>query len=264
MKIGILTYHRSYNYGAFMQCYALLTRIKNDLPEISIEVIDYTTEYTIESYKKSLSLRSYESKQKLIIRNSIFEEYQNKYLPLSEYHLISNDFNILFDAIRGKYDVIVVGSDAVWNWSNKTFPNAYFLGKDLLAKKMSYAASSHGMDFYSISDDHKSILKQYLEDFVYLGVRESTTENMLKFIAPSCTVYQNCDPTVLLDLNNLPVDMGLLKKKMKKAGIDFSKPIIGLMAENHLGKEIREYFGDKAQIVAVYEPNIYANSSLMS
>ena len=41
MKIGILTFHKAINYGAYMQSYALSTKLKEVFPEHSIEIIDY-------------------------------------------------------------------------------------------------------------------------------------------------------------------------------------------------------------------------------
>ena len=38
MKIGILTFHRSYNYGAFMQCFSLVNRLKKDFQNLNFEV----------------------------------------------------------------------------------------------------------------------------------------------------------------------------------------------------------------------------------
>ena len=41
MRIGILTFHRSINYGAFMQCYALSHELMSRYPEHQVEVIDF-------------------------------------------------------------------------------------------------------------------------------------------------------------------------------------------------------------------------------
>ena len=50
-----------------------------------------------------------------------------------------------------EYDVIIVGSDAVWNWQIRRFPNPYFLGDGCNAIRMSYAASSFGQDYLKIT-----------------------------------------------------------------------------------------------------------------
>ena len=43
MKIGILTYHRSHNYGAVLQAYALKTYLKS--LGHHVDIIDYWPEY---------------------------------------------------------------------------------------------------------------------------------------------------------------------------------------------------------------------------
>ena len=42
-KIGIITYHRATNYGAVLQAYSLVNRLKKDFPNDTIEIIDYST-----------------------------------------------------------------------------------------------------------------------------------------------------------------------------------------------------------------------------
>lgn len=258
-KVGILTFHRSYNYGAFMQCYALANKIKNDFPGVTVEVIDYTTRSSLTGYEKEKSAYASSFARMLDARNKAIAEAPDKYLPLSSYKLVSDNFEELFENIKDQYDAIVVGSDAVWNWSNKGFPNSYFLGGDLGAAKMSYAASAHLFDYKGMTVEQRLKLKELLSDFSYIGVRENTAEDMVKYANSALTVHRNCDPTVLLDLERVPVDMVELKEKLRKNGIDFSKPIIGLMAGEPYGKMIKKHYKNKVQIVALYLPNKYAD-----
>ena len=59
MKLGILTFHKSINYGAFMQCYALSQRLQRDFPQIEVEVIDYhPSEAICAEEKNSISHRA--------------------------------------------------------------------------------------------------------------------------------------------------------------------------------------------------------------
>lgn len=263
-KIGILTFHRSYNYGAFMQCYSLVKKLQNDFPNRSIEVIDYTTESIIKLYRSSQNnilrnIRHPFLKSKIKRRNKCFKNAQS-FLPLSEYSLTSDDYFPLFERIKGKYDAIIVGSDAVWNWVVRGFPNAYFLNADLGAPKLSFAASSHGMDYMQVTSEQHEYLERAWFDFSYIGVRDSATEGFINSVNKKIGFEHNCDPTVFLDLDSLKVDMEILRNKLIQSGINLSKPIIGLMGNNWLGKHIRELYGDKYQIVAVYEPNIYADA----
>lgn len=259
MRLGILTYHRSYNYGAFIQCYSLVNRIKVDFPEIEVEVIDYNTQSSYYGYKLKLENSNAENQKILEKQYKIFSKFQELYLPLSKYKLCSDDYNKLLVDIKDKYDIIVVGSDAVWNWNGKGFPNAYFLGGDWGCKKISYAASSHGIEYYDICENDVSKLKNLFDSFDYIGVREETTKKMVRFSGSEKKVYINCDPTVLLNLDELPVSMENLKRKLGEKGIDFNKPIVGLMAGISYGKMIKQYFKDTVQIVAVFEPNKYAD-----
>ena len=41
MKIGILTFHRPINYGAFLQAFALSNQIQRSFPKSEVEIIDY-------------------------------------------------------------------------------------------------------------------------------------------------------------------------------------------------------------------------------
>ena len=50
MRIGILTFHRSVNNGAVMQCYALSQRLRQDFPDDEVEVIDYQMRKVDQAY----------------------------------------------------------------------------------------------------------------------------------------------------------------------------------------------------------------------
>ena len=41
MKIGILTFHRPINYGAFLQSFALSDYLKKIFPNEEFEIVDY-------------------------------------------------------------------------------------------------------------------------------------------------------------------------------------------------------------------------------
>lgn len=120
---------------------------------------------------------------------------------------------------------------------------------------MSFAASAHGMDYKKMTGEQRSTLKECLRAFEYIGVREETTAQMVRYADETLAAHRNCDPTVLLDVEKIPVDMAGLKKKLSDRGIDFSKPVIGLMASEPYGEMIKKYFKNSVQIAAVYQPN---------
>lgn len=259
MKVGLLTFHRSYNYGAFIQCYALLQKLKQDFPAWKFEVIDYNTASSKRNYERKLRRARGGDRKKLLKIYRLFDEAQREHLPLSGKSVVSDSHDLFFEQFGGKYDLVIVGSDAVWNWEAKPFPNAYFLGGDLGAVKMSYAASAHGQPYRNMTGEQKAYLKQALGGFSYIGTREPTAEEMLRRCGLENPVQRNCDPSLLLDLPSLPAELKALEAKLEKSGVDPARPTIGLMAGGHYGKMIKRYFGNRVQLVALYEPNRHAD-----
>ena len=285
MKIGILTFHRSYNYGAYMQSYALSKRVKKDFPNAEVEIIDYVTARMYRNYDTSLKtfifgtadkrnslITALKKMAKLILRPAQIKrtrilhrafERELKYLPLSDYHIVSDDCAEAFDAIRGKYDIIVVGSDCVWEFITYGFPNPYFLNDDLGSVKMSYAATSDRMHISALTATQIDYMKDSLNDFAYLGIRDIATQNLLENIIPQHKVSHNCDPTILLEMDDLSEEKAIVEKKLIDAGIDLKKPIIGLMCGEPIAEAAMAHFGQDYQYVSVYWYNKNSDANLM-
>lgn len=258
-KIGILTFCRSYNYGAFLQCYSLSKRLQSDFPAYKVEVIDYNTQSTVKNYRLELlnwkrNLKNPGSLIHLARRNRVFRD-NISILPLSDYHIVSDDYRVLFDRIGKEYDAIVVGSDAVWNWELRGFPNAYFLNFESKARFFSYAASVYGMDYGNMTENMKTYLKGAFDRYAFIGTRDEPTSGLVNTCGSSVLPVHTCDPTAFLDLDCLPVDREKLKQKMQKKGVDFSKPLIGVMAGPHLNKAIFDRYRGKVQFIGLYVPN---------
>lgn len=282
-KIGILTYHRSINYGAVMQTYSLSERLAKEFPEYQVEIIDYMSAAAEKLYHPSffgfisLGLKKNSWREKAVFfkqaficlfrrltgrrdysLNQIFEN-QLKSLRLSSEYIVTDNVNEFFAKIKNKYSAVIVGSDAVFNWQIRTFPTPYFLGGDIGALKLSYAASSYGQEFNDITEEQKKYIAEAWKDFSYLGVRDKATEEFVRFADPGLVSHHNCDPTVFLDIKSIPVSDDEIRELFIKKGIDISRPVIGIMAQDWLGKIAREIIGDKYQIVAVFKDNLYAD-----
>ena len=61
VKVGILTYHRSLNYGAVMQAYCLAEEIQKRFPDVSVEIVDYMSKKMNRYYKMITIYRGKES-----------------------------------------------------------------------------------------------------------------------------------------------------------------------------------------------------------
>lgn len=286
-KIGILTYHKSNNYGAFMQCYSLSTKLKALFPNESVEVVDYLSREVYSLYHPSiknyvymifhaLTLRrklSYTKNFFLYLKQSItkhspdvnstyFDEAQ-RLLPLSEKQLITDNYKEVVDYLNNNYDILIVGSDAVWNWQIRPFPNVYFLGLNIKTKKLSYAASSYGQPYRLLSAKINTEIKSGWDTFDYIGVRDTSTENFVSSLTSKIKPVHNCDPTVFLDMNNIPVNRKQILEKLKKAGYIQGKKTIGIMARTWLARFVREQLGNEYQIVSVFKRSEYADVNLM-
>lgn len=269
MKIGILTFHQSVNNGAVMQAYSLSKRLKREYPDDEIEIINYRKKsvdraysYPLSDYFKVASFKELVKKsldllidpkllKRLRYRTKIFNDCQYK-LPLSKDAILSDDTRELNKYIEQNYDVLVVGSDAVWNYVSRGFPNAYFPSKDLKVKKFSYAASCYGMDFLNNPEKDKTEIFNVLSDFEFIGVRDKATENFVKWSGCKIPPLHTCDPTVFLDVDDLPIDIDLLKTKLADRGFDFDRPAIGMMGSEKMLSMIRRLYSDKYQIVSLY------------
>ena len=270
MKIGILTYHKSINNGAVMQCYSLSKRLQQEFPDDQVEVIDFHMPKIAAAYKPTLKqyMAGTSGAQKirrfLLLakrpgklraereRYNAFERVSDL-LPLSADRILDNGTDRLFRYINENYDVVIAGSDAIWNYISRGFPNPYYLDETVSCKKLSYAASCYGMVYENIPQEHKSKICRILNSYDFLGVRDNESENFLKHIGAAKRGVHTCDPTAFLDVNDLPIREEELRKKLAAKGFDFNRPAIGIMGTERMCKMVRRFYGKRYQIVGLYE-----------
>lgn len=204
MKIGILTFHRTLNYGAVLQCYALqeLLRQKGHL----VEVIDYRIP-SVEDERKLVSLAILRSrngvviKLKYLIRNLFSYRMRKKALNafnsfLQRRFVLSSPVVEIKD-IPSDYDYILFGSDQIWNPKlcggfDPVFWGQFPKGK---TKFIAYAASIGEVD--GIGSDQWKQIGRMISSFDKVSVRESDLKLALeeKFSIP----VQCClDPTLMV------------------------------------------------------------------
>lgn len=183
MKAGILTFHNAHNYGAALQVLATQTWMTRK--GYDCEVINYRIAKIDRTYAATSSKRK-----------KRFEAFMQKNLKLSPLYTTLDGLQ----AADLPYDVIIAGSDQIWNSVILRGLNAAFfcdLGRPD-ARRIVYAASL-GSD--ALSPANRFLLPQYLRYPDFISVRE---KSMLKLIQPLtekpvCTVL---DPTFLLDLSD--------------------------------------------------------------
>lgn len=195
MKIGILTFHCAYNYGAVLQAYALqeyLLQLGN-----KAYIINYKPKYLLNAKRKSAySVRVKMFIKKLLTYKSYSEQKKKFHGFCCEFLNINNlDLNNPLNS----YDLFIVGSDQIWNATitEGEFDKIYFgdfkaaTGKKIIA----YAASIGG---YCIKPEDEIFLRKELENFHGISVRENRLKIQLQSIlhrSIDCVL----DPSLLVD-----------------------------------------------------------------
>ena len=268
MRIGILTFHQSVNNGAVMQAYSLSKKLQQKYPDALVEIIDYRMKnvssiysYTLSSYLKSSSALIFAKKciklaldpkylARLRTRTAVFHGCLSK-LPLSK-KMIIDDPGELVQFINENYDILVVGSDAIWNYLSRGFPTVYLPDAQVTCVKMSYAASCYGMDFLKRPDTEQKQICACLDAFQFIGVRDAATADFVAWSGCKRPTYHTCDPTAFLDVNDLPIDTAAFNKKLSDRGFDFDRPSIAVMGSPQMLKMVRTFYGKQYQIVSLY------------
>lgn len=269
MKIGILTFHRSVNNGAVMQCYSLSKRLQKEFPEATVEVIDYHMPRIQESYQvslgKFLKVKTPKSFAWRILtllkepnyiawqkkRNQVFTDCIHE-LPLSNRFIFDDKPDELFRYIEETYDLVIAGSDAIWNYVSRGFPNPYFLSESITIPKMSYAASCYGLSYEKVPEEQRSVIGKILNSYQFIGVRDDESETYARKMGCQRDILHTCDPTVFLDIEDLPVNRDELETKLKKKGFSLDRKSIGVMGSNAMCKMVRQMYGKEYQIVSLY------------
>lgn len=195
-KVGILTFHDEPNYGAFLQTYALSESVKK--LGFEVEIIDLRIKDTF----------SYGFMSKIlgpIIRFFIFEKPRRKFLKRtktysSSQELIDNPPNC---------DIYILGSDQVWNKDiTKDLKYSFFLDFVKTNTPRFAYASSFGMNIWDFDNNETVVIKNLLNKFSSIGVRESTAVDLLK---------ENCslDSTLVVDPTLLVSDYSKITGQIK-------------------------------------------------
>lgn len=199
MRIGILTFHYAHNYGAVLQCYALQEYLKSAYSDAEVEVIDYRCPAIANGYKwhrgESLfsknPLKSIKTSIRLLrnkIRFEAFETFIKTKLNLAS-------VSTIFD---NPYDIIIIGSDQVWNYNLTGGFDNYYWGEfkhPESTRIASYAASMQD----SWSDNLSLKISTLLGNFNMISVRESTLAKKIQSLTGRQDIYHVVDPTLLID-----------------------------------------------------------------
>ena len=230
MKVGVITCHKVYNYGASLQSYALQHYLKKQ--GIKVYLINYLPDtfrskynlfFVREDRRKIIKkfpilklLMPLSNRQMLITwgRKRAFNEFDTKYIELSPLSYSS------INELRKNppvADIYIAGSDQVWNTDmNNGRDASYFLDfGDERVKRISYAAS---FGISNIKEEYKTPIKEWLKRFEAISVREKTGLNILASMGYTDNCINVIDPVFLLNKDEwINLSQNHIHKKIEKA-----------------------------------------------
>lgn len=197
MKIGIITFDNTLNYGAFLQMYSLLYILQ--MQNKNVEIIQYCCE-AVNEREKIKTLKDITGVKETIKFLLDFHSKRKKYEKFSKEKMdnlqlsnrVYNKSNI--HECENNYDCFVFGSDQIWNYNLTNYDYTY-LGSflDDKKKKIAYAAS---LGISELDEKQKKAYNHYLKSFNSISVRERQAVSLLSEIG--INAKQVMDPIFLI------------------------------------------------------------------
>ena len=204
MKIAILTFHDAYNYGAILQAYATQKLLETMGHEV--EIINYVREkknYYRYHFKLDFNIiktprvfvTAFLCTKRQLTKEKKFDDFIEHKLNLSSTLYRRGDIvNVR------KYDIVLIGSDQVWNPKLTGGLDEVYWGKmekEENCKIIAWAPSSLYLEY---TDDELKKIEQYLDNFSSLSVRDEKLKSVIeKYTNKKISI--TIDPTFLLDKN---------------------------------------------------------------
>lgn len=190
--VGILTYHDGFNFGAFLQVYGLQKAL--DGLGFKSEVIDYKSfRHTFHEYRCLFWTRRISLLVGNLKKMFAFFRAQRRLLLSPRVHQL----NELLDR---RYDLVVFGSDEIWNYLNpivKLDPVYFGVGVPTV-RRISYAASCGSLSQNSVVPD---VVREGWRAFDYIAVRDSNSAALVNKHV-DIPVQLVLDPTFLVDFSH--------------------------------------------------------------
>lgn len=195
MKIGILTFHCAYNYGAVLQCYALQQALLSW--GYDTHIIDYRPDYLWYG-EPHITPRLFVARtpKRLINKLHAFCQYYRKFNGFRKFE--REKYDVISINERAHFDVIVLGSDQIWNSVHN--------GKDVIwygvfprnityDKIVAYAVSAGNVSTANINDD---LIRLANSNLSLIYVREKCLRDyLLKHLHRFSEVV--LDPVLMVD-----------------------------------------------------------------
>lgn len=197
MKIGIVTFHWSRNYGASMQTFGLKTFLEKK--GHNVVLVNYKPNLSKKRESLSSHIKGFILNRLLIIdaynirrQKKAFSDFQKEYFGTTS-DLIDD-----IEKIDEQYDLLICGSDQIWNpnLTGNVLDKAYFgiFPNSKCTKVVSYAAS---IGEKHVPKEYVKEFKEYIKNLELISVRETQMINEIRDYTEK-EVVDSIDPTLLL------------------------------------------------------------------
>lgn len=194
--IRILTFFHCYNYGAYLQAYALHKfLLRNGFDN---EFINYRSKKSIKNELNNelkSGTKNFKLYLKILLKVLNFKFHQRK-LKKTKPIYISADLK------SEKYGKVIIGSDQIWCYTQEWggLDTTYF-SDNINAKTIIAYAASLGPD--NFNKQHPRSILRLMKNFNYVSVRDYNTLNFAKLARPDDTKEPHLvlDPTLIYDFS---------------------------------------------------------------
>lgn len=245
MKIGILTYHRTLNYGGCLQALAmrlLLEEMGHEAYYVDYWPRYHQASYDIFSFEKFLRQRGIKAKVKLLLEAIKFGRKAIRRKKTFECFLHEQVYPFC-KPITETFDIIVYGSDQIWRKQAalNSYNPIYFGENEIKAKN--HIAFSASMGIIPTDEKDKVFVANLLRKLDAISVRE---EQLCEFVINYC----HLPATVTLD-PTLVVDRSIWKNLVKRTS-DYNAYILVYALHNDFDiNSIRQYAKSRGLMVKV-------------
>ncbi|HEU0044145.1 polysaccharide pyruvyl transferase family protein [Sphingomonas sp.] len=187
-RIGVLTFHRCFNYGSYWQARCLVEGLRSLGHDA--ELLDHDDEAVNRAEARCLMQPALPHRT---ARSDMpaMKAKARKFVAAIEALPLSPRFALDEWGASPTYDAVVVGSDEVWNFRHPWYGGKQlFFGRGLnAARRVSYAASFGNHDADEGVDEHWADM---LRDFDHVSVRDANSHRMV-------TQARGVEPALVLD-----------------------------------------------------------------
>ena len=190
-RVGILTFHFARNYGAVLQCYALLQTLRSMGFEAG--VIDYRPRSIAKGYKV-VDIKRFWGRTPARFLRKTRREFQVLGSRRRRFEAMEAFVQKHLGFVEpGECDTVVVGSDQVWNPAlTEGRMDRWYWGENLCGKHLTAYAASIENGLHLLNNEQ---LRPALERFHSVSLREEKALEKIRGLRPDACLC--CDPVLL-------------------------------------------------------------------